>query len=259
MYFGPSEYTKPFKITAKCYLHKAVGLLETHLKESELKWFLEHPQFKHFFHMHKDPNHKVMGMWLLFLRTACLDKKKEVWFIVNGVPIRYSLEEFVLMSGLYCHNYPKPLDSLGCTTFAGKMFGPGATVQYLDVENKLLSMKKPFDARLRVVVLYFLCSVIVGKGKTGPNAQNVEKFFLRAVADLELCKTFSWGRFAFEENVKDIFYLMKKCNGVVGPQKVFPSFVMPLEYQHLRRSQFSGKNSAKILNPQILSVSGCVK
>ncbi|CAD5318279.1 unnamed protein product [Arabidopsis thaliana] len=80
------------------------------------------------------------------------------------------------------------------------MFGPGATVQYLDVENKLLSMKKPPDARLRVAVLYFLCSVIVGKGKTGPNAPNVEKFFLRVVADLELCKTFPWGRFAFEEN-----------------------------------------------------------
>jgi len=124
MYFGPSDYTKPFKITAKCYLHKAVGLLESHLEESELKWFLEHPQFKHFFHMHKDPNHKVMGMWLLFLRTACLDKKKEVWFIVNGVPIRYSLEKFALMLGLYCHNYPKPLDSLGVPLLLARCLDP---------------------------------------------------------------------------------------------------------------------------------------
>jgi len=36
-YFGPSEYTKPFKIKAKCYLHKAIRLLESHLKDSELK------------------------------------------------------------------------------------------------------------------------------------------------------------------------------------------------------------------------------
>ena len=70
--------------------------------------------------------------------------------------------------------------------------------------------------------------VIVGKGKTGKHAPNLEKFFLRVVADLELCKTFPWGKNAFEENVRDIFYLMKKCNGVVGPQKLFPSFVMPL-------------------------------
>ncbi|CAD5318211.1 unnamed protein product [Arabidopsis thaliana] len=94
-----------------------------------------------------------------------------------------------------------------------------------------MSMKKPSEARLRVAVLYFLCSVIVGKGKTGENAPSVEKFFLRVVADLELCKIFSWGRYAFDENVKNIFYLMDQCNGVVGPQKVFPSFVMPLEFK----------------------------
>ncbi|CAB81793.1 putative protein [Arabidopsis thaliana] len=150
MYFGPSDYTKPFKITAKCYLHKAVGLLESHLEESELKWFLEHPQFKHFFHMHKDPNHKVMGMWLLFIRTTCLDKKGSM---------------------VYCQWRTDP------------MFGPGATIQYPDVEKKLLSMKKPSEARLRVVVLYFLCNRWKG-----------------VVADLELCKTFPWGKNAFEEN-----------------------------------------------------------
>nr|AAD19761.1 hypothetical protein [Arabidopsis thaliana] len=170
-----------------------------------------------------------MGMWLLFLRTSCLEKKREVPFIVNGVPIRYSLEEFALMSGLYCHSYTKPFNSLGSTTFVGKSFGPRATIQYPDVEEKLMSMKKPSEARLRVAVLYFLCSVIIGKGKTGENAPSVEKFFLRVVADLELCKIFSWGRYAFDENVKNIFYLMDQCNGVVGPQKVFPSFVMPLE------------------------------
>jgi len=173
-----------------------------------------------------------MGMWLLFLRTSCLEKKREVPFIVNGVPIRYSLEEFALMSGLYCHSYTKPFNSLGSTTFVGKSFGPRATIQYPDVEEKLMSMKKPSEARLRVAVLYFLCSVIIGKGKTGENAPSVEKFFLRVVADLELCKIFSWGRYAFDENVKNIFYLMDQCNGVVGPQKVFPSFVMPLEVCH---------------------------
>jgi len=76
--------------------------------------------------------------------------------------------------------------------------------------------------------LCYTSYVIVGKGKTGKHAPNLEKFFLRVVADLELCKTFPWGKNAFEENVRDIFYLMKKCNGVVGPQKLFPSFVMPL-------------------------------
>ncbi|KAG7599453.1 hypothetical protein ISN44_As06g036370 [Arabidopsis suecica] len=231
MYFSPSEYTKPFKISAKCYIHKVVGLLETNLRGKELKWFKEHPQFRHFFHMHRDANHKLMGMWLLFLRTACLEKKREVWFIVNGVPIRYSLKEFALMSGLYCHQYPKSYETKGSMEFVSRIFGPGATIKYQDVEEKFLSMKRSSDDRLRVAVLYFLSSIIVGKTKTGDKAPTVEKFFQRAVADLDLCETFPWGRYAFDQNLKDIFYIMEKCEGVDIQSILTPS---PAEEQLLK-------------------------
>lgn len=220
---------KPFKISAKCYIHQAVATLESHLSSDEMKWFREHPQFSHFFHMHRDPNHKLMAMWMLFLRTACLDKKNECWFIVNGVPIRYSLREHALISGLYCHSYPKYYERLGSLEFVGKHFGVGALIQYADVEKKLLLMKKASTDRLKMGVLYFLSSVIIGKKKTGKNAPSVEKFFLRAVDDLELCKKFPWGRLAFDENMKDIFHLMDHFRGVVGGSTVFPSFVIPLE------------------------------
>ncbi|KAL1191717.1 hypothetical protein V5N11_013439 [Cardamine amara subsp. amara] len=193
MFFSPTEYMKPFKISAKCYIRKAVTTLEKHLEEGEIKWFTEHPQFKHFFHMPRDSNHKLMGMWLLFLRTACLEKKNECWFIVNGVPIRYSLREFALMSGLYCHQYPTLYKSMGNTEFVGKKFGAKKTITYADVEKKLLSMKKPSNDRLRMAIIYFLCSVVIGKSKTGDHASPVENFFLRAVGDLKLCETFPWG------------------------------------------------------------------
>ncbi|XP_010485084.1 PREDICTED: uncharacterized protein At3g43530-like [Camelina sativa] len=61
MYFDYSQYTKPFKMSGKCYISEAVNLLGGHLKEEELEWFLGHPQFKHFFHMPKDSNHKLMN------------------------------------------------------------------------------------------------------------------------------------------------------------------------------------------------------
>ncbi|EOA36540.1 hypothetical protein CARUB_v10011622mg [Capsella rubella] len=89
---------KPFKLSAKCYITRTVDFLRAHLKSHELDWFLGHPQFKHFFHMPNDANHKLMGMWMLLLRTASLEKKNECWFIVNGTPIRYSLKEMALIS-----------------------------------------------------------------------------------------------------------------------------------------------------------------
>ncbi|KAG7578794.1 hypothetical protein ISN45_Aa03g029570 [Arabidopsis thaliana x Arabidopsis arenosa] len=229
MYFSPSDYVKPFKLSSKCYIHQAVKLLRGHLSVGELKWFLEHPQFKHFFHMHTGSNHKLMGMWMLLLRTACLDKKKECWFVVNGVPIRYSIQEFALSSGLFCHSYPKNYEAIGSDMFSGKHFGATGTVTYARVKDKLLSMKRSNPDRLKMAVLYLLCSVIVGKRKTGPLADPVEDLFLRAVEDLEWCKTFPWGRFAFEHNMKDIFHLLDHFDGGLGAQWVFPSFVMPLE------------------------------
>ncbi|XP_002883754.2 uncharacterized protein At3g43530 [Arabidopsis lyrata subsp. lyrata] len=166
---------------------------------------------------------------MLLLRTACLDKKKECWFIVNGVPIRYSIQEFALISGLFCHSYPKNYEAIGSDRFSGKHFGTTGTVTYARVKEKLLSMKRSNPDRLKMAVLYLLCSVIVEKRKTGPQAEPVEDLFLTAVEDLEWCKTFPWGRFAFEHNMKDIFHLLDHFDGGLGAQWVFPSFVMPLE------------------------------
>ncbi|KAG7548022.1 Reverse transcriptase domain [Arabidopsis suecica] len=139
MYFGPEEYTKPFKISAKCYIAQTVRLLGTLLK-------------------------------------------------------------------------------------------PDAKVTYAKVKAKLLSMMEPGTDRLKMAVLFFLSSIIIGKKKGGKQAPSVEPFFLRGVDDLEECKTFPWGRLAFDENMKDIFHLMNHFDGVVGAPWVFPSFVIPLEF-----------------------------
>lgn len=60
----------------------------------------------------------------------------------------------------------------------GKHFGLGATIQYPIVEAKLLLMKKPTEACLRIVVLYFLSSVIIGKCKTWERAPRWRSFSL---------------------------------------------------------------------------------
>ncbi|XP_020874114.1 uncharacterized protein At3g43530 [Arabidopsis lyrata subsp. lyrata] len=130
---------------------------------------------------------------------------------------------------LFCHSYPKNYEAIGSDRFSGKHFGATGTVTYARVKEKLLSMKRSNPDRLKMAVIYLLCSVIVGKRKTRPLADPVEDLFLRAVEDLEWCKTFPWGRFAFEHNMKDIFHLLDHFDGGLGAQWVFPSFVMPLE------------------------------
>ena len=109
MYFPPSEYRKKIKISTRCFIPdvmKTLEELQPPKSAVEKRWFENHSQFKHIFHMPQAGNHKVMGMWMLLLRTIRIVKKKEAWFTVNGCLIRYGIREHALISGLNCQNYP---------------------------------------------------------------------------------------------------------------------------------------------------------
>ncbi|KAF8098615.1 hypothetical protein N665_0262s0003 [Sinapis alba] len=189
-YFKSTEYTKTCKIQTKCYVSKTVDVIKK--LKVEVKWFASHPQFRHFFHMPDEQYLKLQGMWMLLMRTICIEEEDVAWFAVNGVPIRYSMREHALISGLDCHEYPRRYLKLGSTKF------------------KLLSMK-PCNDRLKMAVLFFLDRVIRGKTKDiGP----LDPFILRIVDDLEVCRTFPWG------------LLLK---GEVHDACGFSGFVIPLE------------------------------
>ncbi|KAL0802411.1 hypothetical protein Bca101_057587 [Brassica carinata] len=110
-----------------------------------------------------------------------------------------------LISGLHCHAYPNNYERMGGSGFIEKHFETGKKIKYDTIEKKLKEMKGPCSwERLKMAVLYFLCSVILGPKKTGKDAPSVDRFFLRVVNNLDLCKTFPWGRFACDQNLNDV-------------------------------------------------------
>lgn len=233
MYFPATEYMKNIKISTRCYVKEFLSTLEKlepPLTRHERNWFQTHPQFRHIFHLPKDNNHKLQGMWMLFLRTACIEKKKEAWFVVNGVPVRYGLREHALISGLNCKNLPMNYNELGGKTFVRRLFGQ-KKVRYEDVKGKLEEGMRPSQDRLRMIVLYFLCSIIIAQTKCGNDATPVVDFFQRAVDDLDLCKTFPWGRMSFEYMLSQISHTMDNFKGVVNENRLWPipGFCIPLE------------------------------
>ncbi|KAF8117959.1 hypothetical protein N665_0007s0008 [Sinapis alba] len=234
MYFPPSEYRKKIKISTRCYIAdvmKTLKELDPPMSTLEKSWFENHPQFKHIFHMSEAGNHKVMGMWMLLLRTTRIAKEKKAWFTVNGCPIRYGIREHALISGLNCRNYPLDYNLYGGTEFVTKCFG-GGIIRYQDVKAKVLSEMEPSRDRLRLLVWYFLSSVIVGQRKTGDDAPSVEPFLLRAVDDLNLCKTFPCGRLSFDYMMRHISHTMNHFEGKVKNEGVIwpiPCFCILME------------------------------
>ncbi|KAG7564308.1 hypothetical protein ISN44_As10g010780 [Arabidopsis suecica] len=239
MYFPPSEYVKKIKLSTRCYIHEVLTTfdeLEPPMSKSERAFFEDHPSFQHVFHMPRDPNHRLMGMWMLLLRTAHIDRKKEVWFIVNGVPIRYGISEHALISGFNCKNYALDYKNVGSMEFKTKHFKKVPVVKREDVRKKLIEMVPKGDRskdRLRMIVLYFLTSIIVAPIKTGEKAPQVDQFCLKAVNDLAFCRKFQWGRYSFDYMLDTISHTMNHFNGFVTENEKYiwpvPGFCLPIE------------------------------
>ena len=218
--------------------------LDSPASDAERRWFEEHPQFCHLFHKKLDAdaqenfkmnkkrssNHKVHGMCMLLLHTVDVSKRREVWFIVNGVPIRYGLREHTLIPGLNCRNYPLGYKEFGNKNFVKRHFKGRELIRLEDVKAKLLGMRAHKD-RLKMMVLFFLGSVVCAQTKVGEGAHDVLDFFQRAVDDLGYCKTFPWGRYSFDYMVKEISHTMDHFGGFVKEKTLWPlqGFCLPLE------------------------------
>ncbi|XP_024014221.1 uncharacterized protein At3g43530-like [Eutrema salsugineum] len=187
LFFNPTEFGKACKIVTRYSVTSVVQKIEA--MPEEAKWFKTHPQFRHIFHMPKERNHMSQGLWMLLLYTAKTGKESECWFVVNGVPIRYSLREHALLCGLDCHEYPRKYKDLGCWSFVERQFGRKKAITVKDVEERLEAMETSEDKK-KMAVLFFLSKVV----KAGTKANgNIESFLLRVVNDLRLCKKFPWG------------------------------------------------------------------
>ncbi|CAA7048594.1 unnamed protein product [Microthlaspi erraticum] len=118
--------------------------------------------------------------------------------------------------------------------FVEKFFKKGSKIRYKDVKAKLLKMEAGRD-KLNMVVLFFLSSIIKGLVKTGRYAPSVDPFLLRAVSDLELCRTFPWGRLSFDHMLQQITHTMSHFGGFVKEGEKSPilwpigGFCIPLE------------------------------
>ena len=74
-----------------------------------------------------------------------------------------------------------------------------------NVLEKLQKMKLDGSGdRLRMAVLYFLARVLRGRSKGG---YFIEYFTLQAAEDLRFCTEFPWGRYTFDDCMKEIFHV----------------------------------------------------
>lgn len=77
-------------------------------------------QFGHLFFIPEHIDMSLMTLWMLRCREVVTRKNKEIWFIINGVAIHYSLMEHALISELNYTTYPKEWETIGSDNFDGR-------------------------------------------------------------------------------------------------------------------------------------------
>lgn len=185
-----NSYSKPE------YLIDMVEVLDGSLEFEWLKAFCFGRLFR--LPVHKSSLSGKLVYQLLF-RSLVTSKKHEMWFVFGGHPIRFSLREFAILTGLNCGTYPSKEEIRKMQTtpsghheYFHTLIRPKTSYSIRDIvgilkDDKLLPVSKRMagDRRLRLALIVIVEGILVC------DSSNV------MLKDLDSFVKYPWGRKSF--------------------------------------------------------------
>lgn len=140
-------------------------------------------------------------------RQLKVAKKHEVWFVFAGKPIRFSLREFAIVTGLNCGKFRKRSKKRGANRnitekpYWGELFG---TLKEVPVSSVIRMLKKKTvtgtELRLKYAYLALLSSVILPT----THAPRISHDYAEMIKDLDNFFAYPWGRVSFDMMMSSI-------------------------------------------------------
>ena len=124
----------------------------------------------------------------MLCKIAASNKSIELWFNFDGKPARFSIYEFVIVTGLICSQKHLKLGSEACKTHLPDAHFKTNTIKTSDL-NKIQKWPrgKPQHDRLKIALVCFLeCTLLISDPK-----KSVCQEHLSMVDDLETFNIFS--------------------------------------------------------------------
>ncbi|WZZ72116.1 hypothetical protein YC2023_083486 [Brassica napus] len=133
-------------------------------------------------------------------RQLNVNKKHQVWFLFAGNPIRFSLREFAIVTGLPCGKFPKKSrkhkkERMAETQYWPTLFG-GTGVVTVSSVIRMLRKKTVVDKEIRIkyALLALVSSVLMPTNLKS----KIPKEYVEMIKDLNQFFLFPWGRLAFD-------------------------------------------------------------
>ncbi|RID65479.1 LOW QUALITY PROTEIN: hypothetical protein BRARA_D00669 [Brassica rapa] len=127
-------------------------------------------------------------------------KKHEVWFRFAGKPIRFSLREFAIVTGLPCGKFPKKIKDEAQRNYIRKTL-LAVLIWKIEVATiaSVIKMLRKRTVEDRLVRIKYACLAILASVLLPTNLKmKICKEHAEAIADLEEFFAYPWGRLAFD-------------------------------------------------------------
>ncbi|KAF4404191.1 hypothetical protein G4B88_014647 [Cannabis sativa] len=141
----------------------------------------------------------------IVLRRVDCQKRHELWFLINGKPVRFSLQEFAIVSGLYTDGGPTP-EEMELVSSKNKLkekyFKNIMSIKVTDVANALDSISRESKTRERVKLcfIYLLSAFLI---MPSPSSA-IDLEWLQLVDNLPIFDNYCWGKLAYEKIIEQI-------------------------------------------------------
>ena len=148
----------------------------------------------------------------LLLRQIKSPTKSEMWFAVGGKTLRFSIQEFCLITGLECGPEPPMLskeEGDGSGSFRSSMLNGEVRFNNKTLEAMFKAASTDNDEDMvKLALLYFLETVLFGKDqKVHIGAHHVE-----LLEDLETFNKYPWGRKCYATTLNSLRRNLKKMS-----------------------------------------------
>lgn len=225
------------KLTLGSHYIDAADKIHSFLNENELEQMVQQTQFGNLIRCAKDFMNSNQIFWFLMSRQSFDCGDNEFWMVFRKKPIRFSLLEYCLITGLDCSRIYPPIpedDSFLHRHFSGK-----SRLRLIDLKAKIDGFKNGVGEevdveKLKLASLYFLVAVLGPQRKNKNEVVNMD--WVRLVDDFESFNKYPWGRVAFDEA---LFGLRKDL------EEKFKSF-KKLVKRRINDAEFSGYGSYHI-------------
>ncbi|CAI9114402.1 OLC1v1015122C2 [Oldenlandia corymbosa var. corymbosa] len=120
-------------------------------------------------------------------------RKHELWFLIAGRPLRFSLQEFAIVTGLNCGTWTNPKGDKEELKILG-----GERCQIGNLQG-IFEKAEGLD-KMKIALIWLLEGVLLGRGST----KYIRTEYVEMLHDMRQFKELAWGRVIFDDSLNSL-------------------------------------------------------